>query len=102
MRLSTSSILALSLCAWGVFAQQQQTYSSLEAIRSALRNKNFDEAIELSRSALRSTPHNAQLWTLQGIAFAGKGDNANALDSFKRALKVDPNNLGALAGGAHE
>jgi tetratricopeptide (TPR) repeat protein len=99
MRVSTSSILAFLLSASGLFAQPKPQ-TALEPIQSALRSKNFDQAIELSGSALRSAPNNAQLWTLQGIAFAGKGDNAHALDSFKRALKIDPSNLGALAGGA--
>jgi Flp pilus assembly protein TadD len=32
------------------------------------------QAVELSRFALKASPGNAQLWTLQGIAYAGKGD----------------------------
>ncbi|HVH50440.1 MAG TPA: tetratricopeptide repeat protein, partial [Candidatus Bathyarchaeia archaeon] len=63
-------------------------------------NKDFDRAVELSRTALHDSPNNPRLWTFQGIAFAGKGDNTNALASFKHALKVDPNYLGALAGAA--
>src|ERR1041385_7371967 len=74
MRVSTSSILAFLLSASGLFAQPKPQ-TALEPIQSALRSKNFDQAIELSGSALRSAPNNAQLWTLQGIAFAGKGDS---------------------------
>src|SRR5208337_3821275 len=44
--------------------------------------------------------NNAQLWTLQGIAFGSKGDNKQVLMAFLRALKISPNNLAALAGAA--
>jgi tetratricopeptide (TPR) repeat protein len=42
----------------------------------------------------------AQLWALQGIALASKGDNKEVLPAFQRALKASPNNLAALAGAA--
>src|SRR5206468_1658466 len=45
-----------------------------EPIASALRAREFDKAVELTRSGLRASPGSAQLWTLQGIAFAGKGN----------------------------
>jgi tetratricopeptide (TPR) repeat protein len=48
--------------------------------------------------ALELTPTNAQLWSLQGIAFASKGDNKRALESFQHALKISPNYIAALAG----
>ncbi len=62
-----------------------------EPIGSALRAREFDKAVELTRSALRDSPGNAQLWTLQGIAFAGKGDSKQALAAFRQALKISPN-----------
>jgi tetratricopeptide (TPR) repeat protein len=49
---------------------------------------------------LRASPGNAQLWTLQGIACAGKGDSKQALTAFQQALKISPNNVAALAGAA--
>jgi tetratricopeptide (TPR) repeat protein len=71
-----------------------------EAIASALQAREFDKAVELTRSALRASPGNAQLWTLQGIAFAGKGDGKQALAAFQQALKIAPNSVAALAGAA--
>jgi tetratricopeptide (TPR) repeat protein len=65
-----------------------------------LRAREFDKAVELTRSALRASPDNAQLWTLQGIAFAGKGDRKQALAAFQQALKIAPRNVAALAGAA--
>ena len=35
---------------------------------------------------------------MQGVAYSGKGENPDALASFKHALKIDPGNLVALQG----
>jgi tetratricopeptide (TPR) repeat protein len=56
--------------------------------------------VELTRSALRASPGDPQLWTLQGIAFAGKGDRKQALAAFQQALKISPKSVAALAGAA--
>jgi tetratricopeptide (TPR) repeat protein len=99
MRAWTKFIGAFLLCVSSVFAQEQKE-KPLDTIRAALASRDFDHAVELTRTALRASPNNARLWTFQGIALAGKGDNSKALVSFKQALKIDPNNLGALAGAA--
>src|SRR6516164_11744691 len=85
-------------CVSGVVAQTRE--SPLESIRSALGSKDFDKAIELSRAALRQSPNNTQLWTLQGIALASKGDSKEALTAFTQALKFSPDNIAALEGAA--
>jgi len=78
-----------------------QTYENpIEPISSALRAKQFDKAVELCHTALQVSPNNSQLWTLQGIALASKGDSKEALKAFHQALKISPNNVAALAGAA--
>ena len=74
--------------------------SQVEPITSALKGRDFDRAVELTRAALKQTPNNAQLWSLQGIALASKGDNKSALESFEQALKISPDYIAALAGAA--
>jgi tetratricopeptide (TPR) repeat protein len=91
-------LAALLACHSLAFSQTHE--DPTEAIGSALRAREFDKAVELTRSALRASPGNAQLWTLQGIAFAGKGDSKQALAAFRQALKISPNNVAALAGAA--
>jgi tetratricopeptide (TPR) repeat protein len=91
------SILLL-LCACPILGQTRE--SPLEPIRSALRAKDFDNAIKLSRAALQGSPNNPQLWTLEGIALAGKGDSKEALAAFTQALKFSPDNVAALEGAA--
>ena len=95
----TKFIGAILLCVSSVFGQGQKD-NPLDAIRAALASRDFDHAVELIRAELRRSPNSARLWTFQGIAFAGEGDNSNALVSFKNALKIEPNNVGALAGAA--
>jgi tetratricopeptide (TPR) repeat protein len=88
----------LSACHSAAFSQSSE--SQIEPVTSALRARDYDKAVQLSRAALETSPNNAQLWTLQGIAFASKGDNKDALTAFQRALKISPNTVAALAGAA--
>lgn len=96
-RFSFISILFVVL-AGQAFSQAER--DPIESISSALRARNYDQAIALSRTALEKSPNNAQLWTLQGIAFASKGDHQGALSSFQHALKIAPDNIAALEGAA--
>jgi len=99
MRVPTTFIAALLSFVGGAFGQVQPE-NPTAAIRTALGNRDFEKVIELTRTALHGSPNNVQLWTFQGIALAGKGENSSAFVSFQHALKIDPNNLGALAGAA--
>jgi tetratricopeptide (TPR) repeat protein len=69
-------------------------------VAAALRNREFDKALELLEGALQNSPGNAQLWTMQGVAFAGRGQNSQALTSFRHALKISPVDIPALQGAA--
>ena len=77
-----------------------QTSGTAEAIAASLRAGNFADAVERSRAALAKTPNDARLWTLNGMALAGAGKRTEALQSFQRALKIDPNALAALEGAS--
>jgi tetratricopeptide (TPR) repeat protein len=100
MFLGRSFGLAILLLACHSLAFSQAPDSRIEPITSALRARDYDKAVELSRTALEASPNNAQLWMLQGIALASKGNNKDALASFQRALKISPDNIAALAGAA--
>jgi tetratricopeptide (TPR) repeat protein len=69
-------------------------------ITSALRAREFDRAIQLTRTALERSPRNPQIWTLQGIALSGAGDKKEALGAFQHALGLAPDYLPALEGAA--
>jgi tetratricopeptide (TPR) repeat protein len=92
--------LAFVLLFCSVPALAQTTENPAEAVTVALRAGDFDKAVDLTRAALKQSPNNAQLWTLQGIAFTRKNDSKQALTAFQQALKIAPNNIAALAGAA--
>lgn len=75
-----------------------QTAADPDPIASALRNQAFAQALELLRPALQQSPGNAQLWAMQGAAYAGQGRKQDALTSFRAALKISPDYLPALKG----
>jgi tetratricopeptide (TPR) repeat protein len=76
------------------FAQANQ----FATIASALQNNQFEKALELLRPALQASPANAQLWAMQGTAYAGEGNTKEALASFRKSLKISPNYPPALEG----
>jgi tetratricopeptide (TPR) repeat protein len=92
--------LVIILMACQSLAFSQAGESPVAPITAAIGARDYDKAVELSRAALQESPNNSQLWTLQGIALFSKGDNKAALTSFQRALKINPNNIAALAGAS--
>jgi len=65
-------------------------------IVAALRDQQYDQALHLLDAALKEFPLNAQLWTMQGVAYEGQGRKKEALASFRHALKLAPDNIPAL------
>jgi tetratricopeptide (TPR) repeat protein len=78
----------------------QSNPDSAGAVIQALRARRFADALQLLDPALRQSPKNAQLWTLQGLAYSGVGRKKEALVSFQSALKISPDSLPALEGAA--
>jgi tetratricopeptide (TPR) repeat protein len=93
----TGVFLIANLLIWNALAQAPNRF---EAITSALNNRSFSKALELLGPALKASPADPQLWAMQGTAYAGLGNKEEALASFKRAIKIDPDYLPALRGAA--
>lgn len=83
-----------------LFFQPLLAQTAADGIVAALRNRQFDEALQLLRPALEHAPQDARLWALQGIALSGKNQKKEALASFQNSLKFAPNYLPALEGAA--
>ncbi|MGD0628846.1 MAG: tetratricopeptide repeat protein [Terracidiphilus sp.] len=79
-------------------ARGQQPKESIASIEGLIRSRNYEQALESTKAALRDTPGDARLWTLRGIIFSIKGNNQDALSAFDKALELDPNNPAALKG----
>jgi tetratricopeptide (TPR) repeat protein len=91
---------ALLIVAGGVAAPGQQAKLPIASIEGLIRSQQYDQALEATRSALHETPKDFRLWTLEGIVFAIKGSNHDALNSFEKALSLSPNYVAALKGEA--
>ena len=81
-------------------AVPQATPAETHAITTAIGERNFQQAIELTRTALQRSPADARLWTLQGISLSALGKKKEALSSYDNALKLSPRYLPALEGAA--
>src|SRR5438105_4076840 len=62
-----------------------------------IRNKEYDKALALATQMTLSSPDDPSGYNLQGTAYLGKKDWANARRSFEKALKVHPDDAIALA-----
>jgi tetratricopeptide (TPR) repeat protein len=69
-------------------------------IVSALRDREFDKALQLLEPALKENQQNPQLRVFQGLAYSGRGDQKAALTSYQKALTISPDYLPALEGAA--
>lgn len=67
-------------------------------IASAIRTGDYTRALQLLSPALRRSPGDAQLWTMQGVAYDRQGNKKEALTAFEHALKIAPNAVPALQG----
>jgi tetratricopeptide (TPR) repeat protein len=73
---------------------------SAQPIISALRNKQYADALKLAEQALKTAPRNAQILTLEGLAYRGLARDQDALAAFHGALAADPGYVAALEGAA--
>ncbi|MGA3092518.1 MAG: tetratricopeptide repeat protein [Terriglobales bacterium] len=89
---------AALLFALGLSAQTGPDRSA--PIVAALRARDFEVAVQLSREALAQSPSDPQLWTLQGIGLSAEKQDKEALAAFHRALRISPDYLPALEGAA--
>lgn len=87
------AIVLLLSCAFG-----QTSADEIKQIGSALQLQQFERALELLHPALQKDPSNDELWTMQGVAYAGRGQKKEALASFQKALNIAPNSIPALHG----
>ncbi len=69
-------------------------------IARALQTHQFPVAEHLAAAALQQSPRDPRLWTLQAIAYASLGRQAQALQSYHHALRLAPEYLPALQGAA--
>ena len=79
-------------------AQAQDVNVSISSIESLIRSQQYDQALSTLKTALRGSPGDFKLWTLEGICLALQGNDREALASFDHAIRISPDYSPALKG----
>ncbi len=91
--------ISVSCVALGsLVATAQQTATSVTSIESLVRSKDYDQALQLTKSQLNTKPNDVRLWALEGIIFSLKDEKTDALGAFGKALSLSPTYMPALKG----
>ncbi len=93
--MATAIFLLCSLVAFG-----QSTSAPAESIISLLKAGKYQEARESVAAALKQSPGDARLWTLNAVALNQLGNKSEALQAYNHALQISPAYLPALEGAA--
>lgn len=64
-------------------------------INDKIQNKQFDEAQAMLEKYIADDPDNGQLYYVLGVLYENKEDKATALQQYKKAVELDPNNAQA-------
>lgn len=78
----------------------QANEDRIASIAAALREQQYKQALQMLHSALHDEPDNAELWTMQGVACSGLGNEKEAIDAFRHAVRLSPDAIPALQGEA--
>jgi tetratricopeptide (TPR) repeat protein len=69
-------------------------------LTDALAAGRFADAVRLADARLKTSPRDARVWTIRGIALERLQRLPESLQSFKRALDIEPASIAALQGAA--
>ncbi len=81
-------------------ALAQDSADPVQSIVSDLRARRYSEANATLEEALKKSPDDVRLWTLNGFALLHLGNPQRALASYEHALDLSPEYLPALEGAA--
>lgn len=79
-------------------AGAQESASPITSAESLIRAHQYDQALHLIQSSLKTSPKDYRLWTLEGIVFSLEQKPADALSAFDKALAQSPSYIPALKG----
>jgi tetratricopeptide (TPR) repeat protein len=92
-----SLIIGFAL-AWPLSAQAQDGKVSISTIESLIRSQQYDQALKTLKTALRGSPSDYKLWTLEGVCLGLQGNDSEAQAAFDHAIRISPNYAPALKG----
>jgi tetratricopeptide (TPR) repeat protein len=85
-----NAIFALVICGSSMASLAQKAEDPLGSAAAAIRAGQYDSAIVTMQHAIAEHASDPRLWTLEGIAYSMKGDDAHALTSLNKALALRP------------
>src|SRR5690348_6782093 len=97
---SQGMIISVLLLAAVLLRPESATGHDKNAIIGDLRAGRYSEARQILEEAIKQSPQDAALWTLNGFALSHLGQQKRALTSYKRAIQLSPDYLPALQGAA--
>ena len=100
-KVAQKAVIMISICFFaGTLcpAIGQQPTPSVTAIESLIRSRQYDQALAMTRSALKQRPTDFRLWTLEGIIFSMQDKAQRAQSAFEKALRISPQYAPALKG----
>jgi tetratricopeptide (TPR) repeat protein len=97
--LRRSKYLVILILCTSILPAQSRLAGKAEVI-AELQKGNNSSALTLVQQALKATPHDCSLLSLEGIALTGLQQPALALRTFRRAIGYCPDYLAALEGAA--
>ncbi len=62
----------------------------------ALRQRNFQPALERFNRALKLAPNNSRVYFLLGLLNSAQGDTQHAIENYRKAVRLDPKDLHAI------
>jgi tetratricopeptide (TPR) repeat protein len=81
-----------------VFAVALGAAARADDLTDALTAGRFTDVVRLADAKLKNAPRDARTWTIRGIALERLQRLPESLQSFERALAIDPQSLAALQG----
>jgi predicted Zn-dependent protease len=65
---------------------------SRELVKQMIENRQYDKAIEYTKTQLAISPYSSKEWENLGFAYAQKSEKQTAADAYQKSLAYDPNN----------
>jgi tetratricopeptide (TPR) repeat protein len=93
-----TTLFAILTLATSFAVHGQEAKVKIASIQSLIRSQHYDEALKAAQSALRQSPSDFRLWTLEGIVFSIQGNKNSALAAYEKALSLSPTYSAALKG----
>ncbi len=98
LRIHSVAIIFGASMLLGAQAPSRAPAAQIASIQSLIRSQRLDEALRVTRDALKLKPGDPHLYSLQGIVLSLQQHPTEALAAFDRALRLSPDDPAALRG----